>query len=109
MKIKFDLSFQSIEVKKNLTLTCKVTGKPEPEVKWYCNNVEVKQTFKIKATKDKEVVSLSISGVTLQMTGDYKVVAKNSAGEAEHVAKVTVCGKKHLQLLYICVNKALNI
>ena len=80
-------------MKKNLTLTCKVTGKPEPEVKWYCNNVEVKQTFKIKATKDKEVVSLTISGVTLQMTGDYKVVAKNSAGETEHVAKITVCGK----------------
>ena len=84
---------QTVEVKKNLTLTCKVIGKPEPEIKWYRDNQEIKQTFKIKTTKVKEVVTLTITGVTLQMTGDYKVVAKNPAGETEHVARVTVCGK----------------
>ena len=40
----------------------------------------------------KEVVTLTITGVALNMTGDYKVVATNTAGTAEHVAKVTVCG-----------------
>ena len=74
-------------------MTCKVTGLPEPDVKWYCNGTEVKQTFKLKATKVKEVVTLTITGVALNMTGDYKVVATNSAGTAEHVAKVTICGE----------------
>ena len=84
---------QTIEVKKNLTLTVKVTGKPEPEIKWFTNGKEIKPTFKIKMTKDKEVATLNITGVTLNMTGEYKVVATNPAGTTEHTAKINVCGE----------------
>ena len=80
-------------MKKNLTLITKVIGKPEPMMTWYVNNVEIKPTFKIKMTKEMEVANLTITGVTMNMTGDYKVVATNSVGTTEHTAKITVCGK----------------
>ena len=84
---------QTVEVKKNLTLTAKVTGKPEPEVKWYRDDKEIKATFKIVMKKTEEVCTLTISSVTLQMTGVYKCVATNKAGEATHTAKITVSEK----------------
>jgi len=84
---------QTIEVKKNLTLTAKVTGKPEPEVKWYKDDKEIKGTFKIVMKKTQEVCTLTISGVTLQMSGVYKCVATNTAGEAVHSATITVSEK----------------
>ncbi len=87
------LFLQTVEVKKNLTLTVKVTGKPEPEIKWFSNGKEIKPTFKIKMTREKEVATLNITGVTKAMTGDYKVVATNSAGATEHVEKIIVVGK----------------
>ena len=87
------LSLQTVEVKKNLTLVTKVIGKPEPEVTWFCNGKDIKATFKIKMTKVKEVATLTITGVTKAMTGEYTVVANNSAGSATHSAVVTVCGR----------------
>ena len=87
------ICYQTIEVKKNLTLTAKVTGKPEPEVKWYRDDKEIKATFKIVMKKTEEVCTLTISGVTLQMSGVYKCVATNKAGEATHSAKITVSEK----------------
>ncbi len=86
-----------MEVKKNLTLTAKVTGKPEPEIKWFSNGTEIKQTFKIKMTYVKEVATLVITGVTMNMSAEYKVVATNKVGTAEHTAKITVCGELVLE------------
>ncbi len=84
---------QNIQDKKNLTLTAKVTGKPEPEVKWYRDSTEIQPTFKIKMTKAEETCTLTVTGVTLKMSANYKCVATNRAGEATHVAKITVQGE----------------
>ena len=80
-------------MKKNLTLTTKVTGKPDPEVKWFKDEKEIKGTFKIVMKKIEEVCTLTISGVTMQMSGVYKCVATNKAGEAVHSATITVSEK----------------
>ena len=91
--VSFLYIFQNIEVKKNLTLVAKVVGKPEPEVAWFVNSTEIKPTFKIKQTKEKEVATLTITGVTMNMTGEYTIVATNSVGTTSHSAKITVCGE----------------
>ena len=44
-------------------------------------------------TREKEVATLTISGVTKQMTGEYAIVATNSAGTTTHKATITICGK----------------
>ena len=93
VELNFFPMFQNIEVKKNLTLVARVVGKPEPEVAWFMKSTEIKPTFKIKQTKDKEVATLTITGVTMNMTGEYTIVATNSVGTTSHSAKITVCGQ----------------
>ena len=50
-------------------------------------------TFKVKATKKDEDAELQIAGVTLKMSGTYKCVAVNPAGQAICAAQVTVTGR----------------
>ena len=73
-----------------------MTGKPEPEVKWFRDEKELAPSFKVKMIKTEEVVTLTISGVTEKMSGVYKVVATNSAGTAQHSAPVTVKGNFYI-------------
>lgn len=89
--------------KQNLTLICKVTGKPEPTVKWFQDDTEIKPTFKNKITKDKETCTLLITGFTAKMAGVYKCVATNKAGTATHEAPVTVQGSFTIVSVSLCV------
>lgn len=72
---------QTITEKTNLTLTCRVIGNPTPEVKWFRDETQMQPTFKVKMTRDGEVCTLQVTGVTQKMTGVYKCVATNIAGE----------------------------
>merc|ERR1712029_1004646 len=83
----------TVKPKSTLTLTAKVTGKPEPTVTWFRDDKEIQKTFKNKMTKTGEICTLQISGVTEKMSGVYKCVATNKEGTIEHKAVVTV-GKK---------------
>ena len=56
-------------------------------------DTELQPTFKIKMSRVGDVCTLQMSGVTLKMSGEYKCVAVNSAGEAACVANVSVVGK----------------
>ena len=75
-----------------------MTGKPEPEVKWFRDEKELAPSFKVKMIKTKEAVTLTISGVTEKMSGVYKVVAINKVGQADHSAPVTVRGNSFIYL-----------
>jgi len=44
-------------------------------------------------SKKADVCTLTIAGVTQKMSGVYECIAKNTAGEAKHQAKVTVTGQ----------------
>lgn len=72
---------QTIVEKKNLTLTCRVIGNPTPDVKWFRDDTELQPTFKVKMTRDGEICTLQVTGVTQKMTGVYKCVATNIAGK----------------------------
>ncbi len=58
----------------------------------YRDETELMPTFKIKPTKKDEDVTLQITGVTLKMTGVYKCVATNPAGQAVCAAQINVTG-----------------
>merc|ERR1711912_143161 len=79
--------------KKNMTLTAKVTGKPEPEIKWFRDDKPIASSFKIKMTKSEEKVTLQQSNITVKQSGVYKVVAISKAGTAEHSATIKVVEK----------------
>ena len=53
----------------------------------------MKPTFKQKMTKEGEVVTLMISGMTPKLTGPYRCVATNRAGEAVCEANVLIAEK----------------
>ena len=80
--------------KDTLELRVKVTGSPEPKLAWYSNDKELLATPKVKMTKKKDGVHLlKIANTRPAMSGLYRVVATNVAGEVEHTATVTVTGR----------------
>lgn len=56
------------------------------------DDAELTKTFKIKMSRDGEVCTLQMSGVSQKMSGEYKCVAINTVGEAVCPAKVTIMG-----------------
>merc|ERR1711994_479099 len=76
-----------------MVLSAKVTGKPEPDVKWFRDNKPITPTFKIKMAKSGEIVTLQQSNITVNQSGVYKVVATSKAGTAEHSAIIKVVEK----------------
>ena len=68
------------------------------------DEAELQPTFKIKMSRDGDVCTLQMSGVTLKMSGEYRCVAVNSAGEAVCAANVAVVGE-FWQVLELILNK----
>ena len=68
-----------------LLIECEIEASPKPEIKWFKENVELKNTDKCKAkvtaNKDLHAINLEINNLTSDDSGVYKVVAKNSLGE----------------------------
>ncbi|VDL64096.1 unnamed protein product, partial [Nippostrongylus brasiliensis] len=58
-----------------------ITGDPPPFVKWYINNQMVCETEDTEIKNADGVYSLTIHGVTADMTGKIKCVAYNKMGE----------------------------
>ena len=87
---------QTVDEKSTLSLVCRVTGHPEPEVKWFRDDKQVAASLKSKMTKDGDLYTFVTTNMTTKLGGTYKVVAANRAGVAEHVADVTVKGTNNL-------------
>ena len=87
-------AFQTLEERGSVELVVKVTGQPEPQVKWYHKDVELQPTVKVHMVdEDDGVHKLTITSVTMAMAEEYKAVATNVAGQVEHVATVTITGR----------------
>ncbi|EDW34895.1 GL18184 [Drosophila persimilis] len=71
---------------KRLLFECRVNADPLPNITWFHNGAEVKESPRHKLTIDKDVHSyfatLEIQNVTVEDAGKYKVNAKNELGES---------------------------
>uniref|UniRef100_A0A0N4ZRH8 protein-tyrosine-phosphatase n=1 Tax=Parastrongyloides trichosuri TaxID=131310 RepID=A0A0N4ZRH8_PARTI len=78
-----------IPTEKNLTLTCLVEGKPDPEIVWTLNGTAI-NPFDKKYSISEEGRYLQIFNLTLLDSGNYKCDAINEAGHDEFVYAVDV-------------------
>ena len=64
-----------------------VSGKPEPTLTWYHNKKELTPNYSQEIERDG---SLSIPSTELKHGGIYRLVARNSLGNAEQEVKLSV-------------------
>ncbi|KAK3574167.1 hypothetical protein QTP86_003453 [Hemibagrus guttatus] len=76
-------------------MSCAMSGTPTPHVTWYHNNVSLNTNTNFYISNTCGVCSLLILMVCPKDTGEYKVVAENSLGQAETSTKLTVRGIKN--------------
>ncbi|XP_046998678.1 muscle M-line assembly protein unc-89 isoform X3 [Schistocerca americana] len=75
---------------KRARLDCVIVGQPEPEVIWYHDDRPVKESTDIQLLFQGDRCSLIIQEAYLDDAGEYKVVAINSAGEANSKCNLSV-------------------
>ena len=60
--------------------------------KYFRNGKELVKTINIVPEYEEDTATLHIKKMAMDLDGDYKCVAENSAGTAETLAKITVEG-----------------
>jgi hypothetical protein len=81
---------------------CKLTADPVPKFTWYLENSVLKNPTKYKqrilSEGNSHTLILEINNLGSKDSGDYKVVAKNSKGEADANIKLNIDTKKSARL-----------
>lgn len=73
--------------------TCKVEGKPTPQVAWYHNNKPIRESKEVTIFQDTEgVCYLGLSEVFPEDAGEFTCTAINRLGEAVCAASLVVEG-----------------
>jgi len=71
---------------KHIKFQCRINADPKPAVIWYRDGNKVQESSRCKVTIEKEgsayVLTLSLTDVTVEDAGKYKVTAKNELGES---------------------------
>lgn len=86
------LSDETVKEDEQITLTCKVTGKPQPETQWFKDDKPLTPTENLLITSEDEVQTLTVPKATLTDGGKYTCEATNQAGVAKTTCKVKVDG-----------------
>lgn len=76
-----------------VTWTCGISGKPKPFITWFKDDKILPNCTDFEQSYDGEFATLVIDEVFEDDTGEYKVVAKNTAGEVSMAALLDVRGK----------------
>lgn len=85
----------------SVRLECQVTGAPTPEVRWYRDNEPLIEGEKYQFEVNDDMYAMIINDVTEEDTGNYKVIARNSAGREHCTADVTV-KRKSFWVIFLC-------
>jgi len=88
-----DLKSERVIEGDDLKLSCVMTGKPEPEVKWFKDEEPLKHDRRIRTTCDRGICSMTISDVSMDDTGTYKCHVSNDFGSVSSTAEVNVSRK----------------
>jgi len=80
--IAFDPQTRAVTEGNSVTLSCNVSGNPEPSISWTTNGFQVNTTinFRISFSADKK--QLTITNAKRTDNGNYRCVANNSLGIA---------------------------
>ncbi|KAH0627852.1 hypothetical protein JD844_008368 [Phrynosoma platyrhinos] len=95
------LSSTSVPKNEGVTLSCKISGNPKPDVTWYQNGQDISEQRDIsnyEILRDNVTHALHLFGCTEQQAGVYQIVARNCFGTAQSSAflKVTPRDKSEL-------------
>lgn len=81
----------SVQADETISMVVQIQGSPAPEVKWYKNNQLVRESDRVKITKEgDDTYKLTIKGARLDDGGSYSIVAKNEINETSQFWDVTV-------------------
>ena len=81
----------TLEEGNNLCLAAKVSGTPEPDVKWMKNKKNITEDYRTKFENRKDgEFRLLIKNAKAKDSGEYSLTAKNSIGEASCKADIKV-------------------
>ncbi len=84
-------------------LECRVTAKPQPEIRWTVDGKAVKDSDNVKIEKKTDGTQmLTIEQATETQKGQYVCEASNKAGKTQTAAQLTVKGGR---ILYVVIWK----
>lgn len=72
------------------TLECELKGEPQPDIEWFRDGEQVKESKRIKMSFDGKSSSVSFKPSELDDEGEYKCVARNELGSASTTAELLV-------------------
>ncbi|XP_013393635.1 titin [Lingula anatina] len=75
---------------KKIKFDCRLTGVPQPKLKWFRNEVEITNSPDYQITANGELHTLTIPEVFKEDAGSFAAVATNEGGEAKSYAKLHV-------------------
>ncbi|KAG1672025.1 Muscle M-line assembly protein unc-89 [Nymphon striatum] len=86
------LNDTTIQVGRDLTLECNITGQPDPICTWHKGDKQIGSVGRLP--NKSGLLSLYITQVTADDEGVYTVKASNSAGDSKCIANVSVVSEK---------------
>lgn len=75
---------------KPATLKCEIKGEPQPDIEWFRDGKQVKESNRVRMEFDGKVSSLTFKLSQLEDEGDYKCIAQNELGSASSEAELLV-------------------
>ena len=80
--IAFDRQNRAVTEGNNVTLSCNVSGNPEPSISWTANGFQVNTTINSRISFSAGKKQLTITNAERTDNGNYRCVANNSLGIA---------------------------
>ena len=79
--------------KDTVRFECRVTGSPEPTITWFREDEPLAGGGRHQFETSADLHVLTISHASVDDAGEYKCVARNSAGKVHCFAELTITGK----------------